>query len=27
VAGILFFNLISGLEKLVLRWPGAREEE
>jgi NitT/TauT family transport system permease protein len=26
-AGILFFNLISGLEKLFLRWPGARVEE
>jgi NitT/TauT family transport system permease protein len=25
-AGILFFNLISGLERLVLRWPGARPE-
>ncbi len=26
-AGILFFNLISGLERLLLRWPGARLEE
>lgn len=26
-AGILFFNLISGLERLLLRWPGARVEE
>lgn len=26
-AGILFFGLISGLEKLLLRWPGARLEE
>jgi NitT/TauT family transport system permease protein len=27
VAGILFFNLISLLEKLLLRWPGARVEQ
>lgn len=26
-AGILFFNLISGLEKALLRWPGARVED
>ncbi len=26
-AGILFFNLITGLERLLLRWPGARLEE
>jgi NitT/TauT family transport system permease protein len=26
-AGILFFNLVSGLEKLLLHWPGARLEE
>ncbi len=26
-AGILFFNLISALERLVLRWPGARLED
>lgn len=26
-AGILFFNLVSGLEKLLLHWPGARGEE
>lgn len=26
-AGILFFNFISGLEKLLLRWPGARPED
>ena len=26
-AGILFFNLITGLEKLLLRWPGAQIEE
>jgi len=26
-AGILFFNLISGLEKLLLHWPGARLED
>lgn len=26
-AGILFFNLVSGLERLLLHWPGARLEE
>ncbi len=26
-AGILFFYIISGIEKLVLHWPGARIEE
>lgn len=26
-AGILFFNAISGLEKLLLHWPGAQLEE
>jgi NitT/TauT family transport system permease protein len=26
-AGTLFFNLISGLERLLLRWPGVRLEE
>jgi NitT/TauT family transport system permease protein len=26
-AGILFFYTISALEKLLLRWPGARIEE
>jgi NitT/TauT family transport system permease protein len=26
-AGILFFNSISGLERLLLRWPGASIEE
>jgi NitT/TauT family transport system permease protein len=26
-AGILFFNFISGLERLLLRWPGASIEE
>jgi NitT/TauT family transport system permease protein len=26
-AGILFFNLMSGLERLLLYWPGARLEE
>lgn len=26
-AGILFFNLISGLEHVLLRWPGARAED
>ncbi len=26
-AGILFFNFVSGMEKLLLRWPGARTED
>jgi NitT/TauT family transport system permease protein len=26
-AGILFFNTISAVEKMVLHWPGARPEE